>query len=494
MDPKKNLKRVIKKVAYETDPSKAVHTELTDQTDILESINENLVKSTPEKERVKGVADFVTGFLDSVKGEKGDTGATGPQGEKGDKGDTGEMGPEGPAGIDGKDGEDGKDGMDGKPGEIGPVGPKGDKGETGPAGKDATPEQVVDILKKKRTLDISHIRNGEQLARAAAKLQTIDFDDERWHGSGSGHTIQDAGTSLPQEKYLNFTGPGVSTADSPTTNSTIVTISGGGGAGSTGPTGYTGYTGYTGSQGATGYTGYTGDTGAASTVTGPTGYTGYTGYTGAASTVTGPTGYTGAIGPTGPDSGATGYTGYTGYTGPTGYTGYTGPQGNPGVSGISGAKVQPFTTTTTINVTHNFNAYPVVQVIDDSETLLIPLSVVHNTTNDLTVTLAVATSGNVICSIGGVATSVVTTAISYSILDEDNLILANASSPITITLPATTGIQGKTYNIKHIGTNGVAVTVDTTGGATIDDSLTQIILAKWTTLTVFTDGTNWFII
>jgi hypothetical protein len=166
--------------------------------------------------------------------------------------------------------------------------------------------------------------------------------------------------------------------------------------------------------------------------------------------------------------------------------------GNPGVSGISGSLTTPFTSQTSVTVTHNFNGYPAVQVIDDSNLVLIPLTITHTSVNAFTVTFAVSTSGNIIATLGGVATTVVTKTGNYTLTASDNLVLCNAA--LTITLPETTGLQGKIYHIKHITTNGIEVLVNTTDSKTIDGESTKIIIAKWTTLTVFTDGSNWFII
>ena len=165
--------------------------------------------------------------------------------------------------------------------------------------------------------------------------------------------------------------------------------------------------------------------------------------------------------------------------------------GTPGVGGISGSLTTPFTTQTSVNVVHNFNGYPAVQVLEGT-TVIIPLSIVHNSANDFTVTFTTATSGNIIATLGGVSTTVVSKSTSYTILATDNLILATAA--ITLTLPATAGNQGKTYSIKHMTNSGVSVIVDTTGGKTIDGESSKTLIAKYTTLTVFTDGSNWFII
>lgn len=165
-------------------------------------------------------------------------------------------------------------------------------------------------------------------------------------------------------------------------------------------------------------------------------------------------------------------------------------QGDPGVAGVSGALTTPFTSQTSVTVTHNFNAYPAVQVIDGGGELLIPLTVTHTSVNAFTVTFVASTSGNIISTIGGVNTSVVTKSSNYSILSTDSLILCTAS--LTLTLPATTGLQGKIYYIKN--TTGSAVSVVTTGGKTIDGQSSQNVTGLNSTMQVITDGTNWFII
>lgn len=171
--------------------------------------------------------------------------------------------------------------------------------------------------------------------------------------------------------------------------------------------------------------------------------------------------------------------------------GNTGPMGAPGTSGISGSKVVSFTAQTSVNVVHNFNAYPVVQVLEGL-TLYIPLDVVHNSANDFTVTFTSATSGYILASIGGVSTTVISTGVDYAILDSDNLIIA--TNALTVTLPDATGLQGKTYSIKDMAASGLNVIVATTGGATIDGDATKTMTAKYTNMSVFTDGTDWFIL
>lgn len=71
---------------------------------------------------------------------------------------------------------------------------------------------------------------------------------------------------------------------------------------------------------------------------------------------------------------------------------------------IPGFISQAFSGQTSINVAHNFGAYPVVNVVDSTGAVLIPLSIVHNTINDFTVTFSSAKSGWILAT-GGSTTS-----------------------------------------------------------------------------------------
>lgn len=139
--------------------------------------------------------------------------------------------------FDGENGQNGKDGytpvkgvdyFDGLPGEKGEKGDKGDKGDSVSA-EDVL--KAVRELKGNDRLDITNLRNGEQLAAAIGKLQKLDMSDMRWHGGGI-VTIQDAGTQVTNKAtVLNFTGSGI---NSITELNGVVTIDiSGGGSGIT---------------------------------------------------------------------------------------------------------------------------------------------------------------------------------------------------------------------------------------------------------------------
>lgn len=79
----------------------------------------------------------------------------------------------------------------------------------------------------------------------------------------------------------------------------------------------------------------------------------------------------------------------------------------------------------------------------------------------------------------------------------DNTILANTTSaPLTVTLPATSGITGRVYTIKKVGTGDVdnPLTITPSGGAKIEGGTNYVIYNDWTYVTLQTDGSNWYII
>lgn len=174
------------------------------------------------------------------------------------------------------------------------------------------------------------------------------------------------------------------------------------------------------------------------------------------------------------------------------YWGILAQMGDPGVSGVSGSLTTPFTAQTSVTVTHNFNAYPAVQVIDDNGKVIIPLEITHASTMAYTVTFTNSTSGNIVTTIGGVSTSVVIKSGDYTLTDSDDTVKVTAAA--TITLPPVTGRQGKTYNIKHMATTGINVIVEADGAETIDEVHSWTMNAKYTVMTVRCTGTEWLIL
>ncbi len=97
---------------------------------------------------------------------------------------------------------------------------------------------------------------------------------------------------------------------------------------------------------------------------------------------------------------------------------------------------------------------------------------------------------------GSMSLNIVTVTSTYTLLATDNTVLANTTSgAITVTLPAPSGITGRIYTIKKIGTGGIdnSLTINPTGG-TIDGASTYIIYNDYSYVTLQTDGTNWYVI
>lgn len=87
------------------------------------------------------------------------------------------------------------------------------------------------------------------------------------------------------------------------------------------------------------------------------------------------------------------------------------------------------------------------------------------------------------------------TAASYTAVSNDYTILANAASnAITVNLPAAAGANGRIYNVKKIDSSANAVTLDASGTETIDGALTFVLQNQYDSVSVQSDGTNWYII
>ena len=87
-----------------------------------------------------------------------------------------------------------------------------------------TAQDVVAELKSLKgndRIDISHIRNGEQLSRIS---QRIDMNDQRWRGGGV-EVFDSIGNKVSSGSGLQFVGATVTNTDGRTTT---VTITGGG--------------------------------------------------------------------------------------------------------------------------------------------------------------------------------------------------------------------------------------------------------------------------
>ena len=85
---------------------------------------------------------------------------------------------------------------------------------------------------------------------------------------------------------------------------------------------------------------------------------------------------------------------------------------------------------------------------------------------------------------------------SYSVLTSDELLGVSAAAALTVTLPdPSTVAEGKRYIIKDEAGNAATntITIDATAG-NIDGQASIDFLQNYTSITVYTDGSNWFLI
>lgn len=92
---------------------------------------------------------------------------------------------------------------------------------------------------------------------------------------------------------------------------------------------------------------------------------------------------------------------------------------------------------------------------------------------------------------GGASTNLVTVSANYTALEDDSVILVDASSAnVEITIPASD--SGKQYSVKKIDSS--ANTVEIVPAGTIDGEASKTIQYQNTNILIVTDGTNWFIL
>ena len=87
-------------------------------------------------------------------------------------------------------------------------------------------------------------------------------------------------------------------------------------------------------------------------------------------------------------------------------------------------------------------------------------------------------------------TNIITVASNYTALLTNIVILCNGL--LTVTLPTAIGNQGKTYHIKNIGPQ--TVTINTTGGQTVDGSAGILITKRYNSYMIISNGSNWFVV
>jgi len=93
---------------------------------------------------------------------------------------------------------------------------------------------------------------------------------------------------------------------------------------------------------------------------------------------------------------------------------------------------------------------------------------------------------------GGTLLDLVTKTDDYTATTDDNVILCNKATAMTITLPAATDNTNRVYNIKNI--NVGEVTVDGNGAEEIDGATTAVLSSQYESIKIISDGTAWWIL
>lgn len=95
---------------------------------------------------------------------------------------------------------------------------------------------------------------------------------------------------------------------------------------------------------------------------------------------------------------------------------------------------------------------------------------------------------------GGALAAQTTKTANYTALSTDYFIFGDATAGnITITLPTAVGLAGKTLVVKKIDASANTVTLDGNSTEVIDGSLTQVISTQYVSLSIVSNGANWFI-
>ena len=161
-------------------------------------------------------------------------------------------------------------------------------------------------------------------------------------------------------------------------------------------------------------------------------------------------------------------------------------------SGIANAYLsQSIISQTSGIVNHNFGSYPIVQVVNNSGQVIAPQSIINTNLNSFIVTFSTPTTGNILATLGSPQlNNYVSTSNDYITTANDYIVNQSGTSK-SVTLITAVGRAGKIFIIKNSSTG--AITVTTSGSETID-GLASITLSTLDSITVYSDGTNYYII
>jgi hypothetical protein len=81
----------------------------------------------------------------------------------------------------------------------------------------------------------------------------------------------------------------------------------------------------------------------------------------------------------------------------------------------------------------------------------------------------------------------------YTALAGDVLLCDATGGAFTVTLPAAAGVTGQSISVKKTDASANAVTVDGNGAETIDGAATLALATRYAAVTLWSDGSNWWV-
>lgn len=124
---------------------------------------------------------------------------------------------------------------------------------------------------------------------------------------------------------------------------------------------------------------------------------------------------------------------------------------------------------------------------------IIPLGVAKDSTNLVINSAGSATAVLISGSGSGTYFNVASTSANITLTDTNDVVLASAASgAITITLPSPT--SGKQLTIKKTDSTVNSVTVSPSGGQTIDGGASYSLNTQYQSISLVTDGSNWYLV
>lgn len=104
-----------------------------------------------------------------------------------------------------------------------------------------------------------------------------------------------------------------------------------------------------------------------------------------------------------------------------------------------------------------------------------------------------ATRGKLDTDLSGAAYTVRTKTTTYTALAGDVLLCDATGAAFTVTLPAAATVSGQSISVKKTDASANAVTVDGDGAETIDGATTLPLATQYTAVTLWSDGTSWWV-